>query len=250
MESHQRGILVTGGASGIGLAVVEAFTAMGDYVVSLDRTMSETASSSIVGDVTVPADHDRAVSTVVEAVGRLDVVVVNAGIHDGGVGLETDPAHLAEVTRAVLDVDVLGYLLAIHAGAAELRRSGGCVVMTLSDAAYLAGQTGAGIAYTAAKYAELGILQWCARSLAPEVRVNGVAPGGVITSLTAVQPGGPGKPLFADEEAKRELIRSRNVLGTVLEPDEVARLYVWLASVEARGMTGEVLRPDGGLGLR
>ncbi|CAB4990640.1 MAG: SDR family oxidoreductase [Actinobacteria bacterium] len=246
----QRSVVVTGGASGIGLAITAAFVAAGDHVVSLGHSPSPAAQCSVVGDVRVPDDHRRAVEAACEALGGVDVLIANAGIHDGGADLSRDPDDLAAVMRSVFDVDVVGYVLAIQAASESLRERRGSIVMTLSDAAFLAGQTGAGIAYTAAKHAGLGVLGWTARALAPEVRVNAVAPGGVITSLHAVGADGTGRPLFDDADAKRDLIRSRNALGTVMEPAELAELYLWLASPAARTLTGEVLRPDGGLRLR
>jgi 2,3-dihydroxy-2,3-dihydrophenylpropionate dehydrogenase len=180
----------------------------------------------------------------------LEVLVVNAGVHDGGAGFSLTGDELAAITGRVLDVNVLGYILAIQAAAPALAASGGSVILTLSDAAFLVGQQGAGIAYTAAKHAGLGILGWAAHSLAPNVRVNAIAPGGVITSLAAVDADGVGRPLFTDSDTKRAAIRSRNPLETILEPDELAQMYVWLASSSARTLTGEVIRPDGGLGVR
>lgn len=243
-----RRILVTGGASGIGLAVVEAFVAAGDHVVSLDLVECSAASVSVIGDVRDPAAHMQAVEAA-RGMQGVDVLVANAGIHDGGLGLDADPKDLLLGLRTVLDVDVTGYVLALHAAAPALTSASGTALLTLSDASFLCGQTGAGVAYTAAKHAQLGILGWAARALAPAVRVNAVAPGGVITGLHAVD-GDDSRPLFADPEAKRARVASRNPLGTVLEPQEVAQMFVWLASPAARGMTGSVIRPDGGLAVR
>jgi 2,3-dihydroxy-2,3-dihydrophenylpropionate dehydrogenase len=246
--ARPRRVLVTGGASGIGLAVVRAFAEEGDFVVSLDLTESSAASESVIGDVRESKSHEQAVATASKGEG-LDVLVVNAGIHDGGLGLHSDVDELLAGLHSVLDIDVIGYVLALRAAAEDLATAKGTAILTLSDASFLAGQTGAGIAYTAAKHAQVGILMWAARALAPTVRVNGVAPGGVITGLRAIDKDGS-KPLFADAESKRELVASRNPLGTVLEPEEVAQLFVWLASTAARGMTGQIIRPDGGLALR
>lgn len=242
-------VLVTGGASGIGAAVVESFMNRGARVVCLDTRESSRASVSVIGDVTNPADQQRAVTEATSDEGGLDVLVANAGIHDGGAGFDLNGDDLVDVTRRVLDVDVLGYVLTLHAAAPALRQARGCAILTLSDATFLAGQTGAGVAYTAAKYAGLGILRWAARSLAPDVRVNAVAPGGVLTDLQAPTSDGGHRGLFDNAEKKAELIRSRNILGTLMTPEDIAELYGFLASPAARGMTGEVIRPDGGLGL-
>ena len=172
---------MTGGASGIGLAVVRAFNTDGFATVSLDTTESAEASISVQGDVRDPRSHSAAVDAAIRETGRLDVLVANAGVHDGGIGLDSEPDELLECLRLVLDIDVIGYALAAHAAAPALRESRGHVVLTLSDASFLVGQQGAGLAYTAAKHGAFGLLGWLARALAPEVRVNGIAPGGVVT---------------------------------------------------------------------
>lgn len=251
MNSQGRGVLVTGGASGIGSAVVRAFVECGDYVVSLDRDHCEHATQAVVGDVRDPKAHRAAVDVTLALAGRLDVLIVNAGMHDGGLDLHLADDDFATRLRAVLDINVVGYALALQVAATHLTESSGCVVMTSSDAGFLEGQTGAGIAYTASKYAVNGVIRWAARALAPHVRVNGVAPGGVLTNLAGVGVEGlPGAPIFADADTKLKAIASRTILGTVMETDEIAALYVFLASPRARGITGSVLRPDGGLDLR
>jgi len=249
-ETAQRRVLITGGASGIGLAVAQAFTTRGDFVCSFDRHTSSGAAVNVVGDVRSEADNLAACAASVGPEG-LDVLVLNAGVHDGGVDLAVDPQELSLTMRTLFDVNVVGCALAMNACASALRKADGCVIFTLSDASFLAGQTGAGPAYTSAKHAQLGLMNWAARWFAPRVRVNGVAPGGVITGLNAVRGDDlVGAPLFADEGAKRSLIASRNLLGTVMEPHDIASLFLFLASDAAAGMTGQVLRPDGGLSLR
>lgn len=243
-----RRVLVTGGASGIGLAVVRAFINVGDEVVSLDLIESAEATISVIGDVRDPDSHRRAVE-MARGENGLDILVANAGIHDGGLSFEADLTDVARIVQSVLEVDILGYVLALRAAAADLASASGVALLTLSDASFLSGQTGAGIAYTAAKHAQVGILTWAARALAPEVRVNGVAPGGVITGLRALV-GDGSKPLFTDAEAKRTEVAVGNPLGIVLEPDEVAQIFVWLASGAARGITGQVVRADGGLAVK
>lgn len=241
-----RSVLVTGSASGIGAAVTRAFAALGDHVVGVDLVPSPGAHVSVTGDVRDPRVHERAVGAAARAAGGLDVLVPNAGVHDGGLGLDADPAELAARTLRVLEVDVLGYVLALQAAAPALTATRGCVVMTLSDAAFFVGDNHAGVAYTAAKHALVGVLRWAARRLAPEVRVNGVAPGGVLTGLRSAE----GEHVFADPGASAAGVAALNPLGSVLDPAELAGSYLFLASPAARGMTGEILRADGGLSVR
>lgn len=247
-DGSSRTALVTGGASGIGAAVVAGLGADGFTTISLDLVASDVASFSVIGDVRDPTANRDAVALAVAETGRLDVVVANAGVHDGGLTLDVDAEVLRERMLQVLDIDLVAYALIAQAAAAELRRARGTLLLTLSDASFLVGQQGAGIAYTAAKHGALGLLGWLARELAPDVSVNGVAPGGVVTNLRAVTDGGY-RDRFAEPGAAAR-IAERNPLGVVLEPAEVAQHYRWLASDAARGLTGQVIRPDGGLSVR
>jgi 2,3-dihydroxy-2,3-dihydrophenylpropionate dehydrogenase len=241
-----RSVLITGSASGIGAAVARAFAAQGAHVVGMDLVPSPDAHVSVTGDVRDPGVHERAVRAAAGETGGLDVLVPNAGVHDGGLGLDADPGELAARTRQVLEIDVLGYVLALRAAAPELVRARGCVVMTLSDASHFVGDNHAGIAYTAAKHALVGVLRWAAHRLAPDVRVNGVAPGGMPTGLRSAA----GDGVFGDPAAAVAGVAALNPLGSVLGPAELAGSYLFLASPAARGMTGEVLRADGGLSVR
>ncbi|MFI1966250.1 SDR family oxidoreductase [Streptomyces pathocidini] len=249
--------VVTGGASGIGRAVVADLVAHGYRVAVLDRDLPEGRGLPqvheadrvrwVVGDVRDPDAHSRVVEAALSHFGGLDLFVGNAGVHDGGIRVrDLAGAALAEVARHVLDVDVVGYLLGARAAAGPLADSGGSMVFTLSDASYLVRGNGAGIAYTAAKYAALGVVRHLAADLAPSVRVNAVAPGGVVTGLRTVA----GDRVFGGTEEITAAVRGLNPLGVVLRAEQVAPLYRFLASAAAAGMTGEVLRPDGGLAVR
>jgi 2,3-dihydroxy-2,3-dihydrophenylpropionate dehydrogenase len=183
--------------------------------------------------------------------GRLDTFIGNAGIHDGGGALcSRSGTELARLARRVFDVDVLGYLLGARAAAGPLASSGGTMVFTLSDASFVVSGNGAGVVYTAAKHAALGVVRYLAAELAPRVRVNAVAPSGVITGLRAADGESDTRAVFTDPDSIRERVRALNPLGVVLTPQELAPLYRFLAGAESAGMTGEVLRPDGGLSVR
>jgi 2,3-dihydroxy-2,3-dihydrophenylpropionate dehydrogenase len=249
-----RVVLVTGGASGIGSAVVDAFVADGASVVVLDRSEPPPRAgvTAVVGDVRNAADNERAVRCAVEKHGGLDVFVGNAGVHDGGTALrDATTDELGELARAVLEVDVVGYLLGARASVEALTIARGCMVFTLSDASFVVRGNGCGVAYAAAKHAGLGIVRHLAADLAPEIRVNAVAPGGVLTSLSTADVGGSdGRAVFDVPEDVETAVRDLNPLGVMATPEELAPLYTFLASDLARGMTGEVLRPDGGLDVR
>lgn len=242
--------LVTGGSSGIGRAVADLFTEHGAAVVILDRDASP-GDLAVRGDVCDPEAHRRAVDQAVSRCGRLDVLVANAGIHDGGAQMQDlTPEHLVDLTRKVVDVNLLGVLLGVQAAEPALRASAGSVIITLSDAAFTAADNGAGPVYAASKAALRGVVMALGTSLAPQVRVNGVAPGGVLTDLQAVTVGGGLQSVFDDPEDARSEVASMNPLGVMLTPEQLAESYLYLASSWSTGMTGQVLRPDGGLALR
>lgn len=245
---------MTGGSSGIGRAVVEAHHALGDRVVVLDRNLPAQPLPDGVkvvrGDVTSAEDNATAVATLVEYAGRIDHFVGNAGIHDGGFRLhEVDGEELGRILRRVLEVDVVGYALGARACMDELAAAGGCMTFTLSDAAFVVDGNGAGLAYSVAKHAGLGLVRHLAAELAPAIRVNAVAPGGVVTGLVASTGDGREREVFVDPQATELIVARLNPLGTVMSPAQLAQLYLFLASPAASGMTGEVLRPDGGLSV-
>lgn len=251
-----RSVVVTGGSSGIGAAVVRALLDHGAHVTSLDLTLPDEIHPmliAVVGDVTQPDAHAEAVDRALARFGRLDALVSNAGMHDGGVDVEDlSPPELVDVVRRVHDVNVLGLTLGVQAALPHLRKSRGSVVVTLSDASFEAGNVGAGPAYIASKTAALGLVRHFAHCYAPEVRVNAVAPGGVATGLQALHADGGSRPLVDDPDGFAERVRVMNPLGAVLTPAEIAEYYLFLLGDRAPGLTGQVLRPDGGLsvGLR
>ena len=254
-EAKPRTVLITGGSSGIGRAVVHEFLKTGDHVVVLDQEKNSDPLPKevtlVIGDVTSAEDNEGAVETAIDQHGSLDIFIGNAGIHDGGYGIQDLPAaDLVDIVKRVFEVDVIGYLLGAKAAASELIKSRGCMIFTLSDASYEVHGIGAGIGYSIAKHGGLGLVRHLAADLAPEVRVNAVAPGGTITSLRSAQVGRGTRPVFEDPEAIKAIIRELNPLNIVLTPEQIAPLYTFLASQNAIGMTGEVLRPDGGLSIR
>jgi 2,3-dihydroxy-2,3-dihydrophenylpropionate dehydrogenase len=243
--------IVTGGASGIGRAVACDLACHGYRVVAVDRHEPRDPlppdAVFMPGDVTSPANNERAVATALERWGRLDVFIGNAGIHDGGARLlDHDGPEWAALARKVLDVDVVGYILGARAAAPHLTASRGSMVFTLSDASFMVSGNGTGIAYAAAKHACVGVVRYLAADLAPHVRVNAVAPGGVVTDLRAAD----GQRVYADPEPIAAVIRGHNPLGILATPGQLAPLYRFLAGPEAAMMTGEILHPDGGLAAR
>lgn len=248
--------LVTGGASGIGAAVADRFVAEGARVAVFDRHPVDPRPDpatmiAVCGDVTSAADNSRAVAETVSAFGRLDTLIANAGIYDGGVGLTAmNDEQFDAAFNEIFDVNVRGYLLGVRAAVDELSRTGGNIVLTLSNSSFYAG--GGGPLYTAAKHAGVGLVRQLAHELAPTVRVNGVAPAGTITGLRG--PSGLGQDtrgFFEDGTNWNDRIRATKPLRITPSAADHAGAYVYLASAEnSRAVTGEILRSDGGLAAR
>lgn len=247
MTQAGRSVLITGGASGIGAAVARAFLAEGARVTVLDRHPSPDPDvTSVEGDVRSSADNERAVA-VAAGEGRLDVLVANAGVHDGGLTLlDGDAAELEARFRRLVEVNLLGYLLAARAAASALTEAGGAAVLTLSDASYDVHGNNAGVAYATVKHGAVGLLKALARDLAPRVRVNGVAPGGVPTGLSVADSQGE-RPVAADPDQLVRRVAGRTLLGRGADLDSLAAIYIWLTGPATAAVTGQVLRVDGGL---
>lgn len=242
-----RAVLVTGGSSGLGAAVVAGFADQGDRVVVLDRDPpTDHRAVFVAGDVRSAEDHLRAVDAAVDGDGHLDVLVANAGVHDGGLNFVGDLDTLERNFRRVLDIDLVGYLLALGAAAPPLIAAQGCAVLTLSDASFDVTGNGAGLAYAAAKHGAVGLLKVAARELGPTVRVNAVAPGGVATAMSVESAAGERKPLIADAGELAAKLAGRTALGRGITIDEVVAAYMFLTSEQSTGVTGQVLRVDAG----
>jgi NAD(P)-dependent dehydrogenase (short-subunit alcohol dehydrogenase family) len=152
---------------------------------------------------------------------------------------------LNEAYDELFGVNVKGCLFGAKAALTELRKTGGSMIFTASIAGPNSG--GGGVLYTASKHAVVGMIRQLAAELGPDIRVNGVAPGGTITDLRGlVSLGEDGRSQFANP-GLAERIASGNPLRTALVPDDLAGAYVFLASRrDARGITGSIITVDAG----
>jgi len=250
--------LVAGAGSGIGRAVAAAFAAEGARVAALevdhakaDRLAAELPGCAVSrGDATSAADARAAVDLARDAFGGLDVLVSCVGIFDFYRGLaDLDDDQLDAGFDEIFAVNVKSQLVCVRAALPELRRARGCVVLTVSTSGFYPGR--GGILYVASKFAVRGCVIALAHELAPDVRVNGVAPGGTLgTQLTGPRSLGlAGEVLGAAPDREQDL-RSRTPLRVALSGDDHAGSYVFLASGRARGITGTIVHSDGGAGIR
>ena len=232
--------VVTGGASGIGAATARQLIERGARVAVLDRATDGEPEGALAVrcDVTDAAGVDRAIATVVDRFGALDVVVNNAGIGAVGDVSANDDAEWARV----LDVNVTGIARVTRAALPHLRRSQHAAVVNTCSAVAFVGVRQRAL-YSASKGAVLALtLAMAADHAAEGIRVNAVAPGTADTPWVA-------RLLDAadDPEAAAESLRARQPLGRLVSPDEVAIAVASLASPTAGATTGAVLRVDGGM---
>jgi NAD(P)-dependent dehydrogenase (short-subunit alcohol dehydrogenase family) len=251
--------LVTGGGSGIGRAVVARFIEEGARVGVMERVAARADELrrefgdkvlGIAGDVSQLADNKRAVAETVRAFGRLDVFVGNAGIFDVYTSVEDMPEEqLSRAWDELFGVNVKGLLFGARAALPELRKTKGSMVFTASVAGLNSG--GGGVIYTASKHAVVGMIKELAVEVAPDVRVNGVAPGGTMTDLRGLQSlGNDDRSQFA-APGMAERLEAGNPLHMALLPDDLAGAYLFLSSRrDARGITGTIVLVDAGGMLR
>jgi 2,3-dihydroxy-2,3-dihydrophenylpropionate dehydrogenase len=249
--------LITGAGSGIGRAVAKRFVEEGARVAVMDNAEKRLAaltdelgkdSVTVHGDVRKLEDNEKAVAVAVKAFGRLDIFVANAGVFDGFKGLsDLSGSELTAAFQDVFDVNVKGYLLGAKAALSELRKAQGNMIFTASIAGLR--PNGGGPIYTASKHAVVGLIRQLASELAPDIRVNGVAPGGTLTNLQTTPTLGVVRT-FADRQSAEERMKQNNPLAMALRPEDHTGVYVLLASDQARAMTGVIIESDGGAGVR
>lgn len=250
-------ILVTGGVGGIGQVIVQRFAREGARVGIFDlsqeklRAAEEASEGRIVGiagDVRSGKDNARAVEETVRAFGHLDAFVGNAAVFDCFLGLEQLPEQLIDdAFQEVFETNVKGYLLGAKACLKELKETSGSIIFSVSSSGFY--PNGAGPLYTASKHAVVGLIKQLAFELAPDIRVNGVAPGGTLGATIGAAPSLKSVCPEVDAETRRGRIEERNRLRAALSPEDHLGAYVLLASDQARAMTGSIINSDGGVGV-
>ena len=249
MRFSDKSIIVTGAGSGIGRAAALLFAAEGGRVVVADLSegADETArqitdaggtARAIRMDAGREEDVVRTVALACEAFGGLDVMFANAGISGGMANLfDTDVTLITEVLR----VNLIGPFLAIkHAAPRIAERGRGAIILTASVAGI---RSGAGSpAYSASKAGVINLAQVSAQQLSgSNVRVNAICPGLTETGMT--------KPVFdyAREANKMDRVGRLNPLHRGAQPDELAKVALFLASDDASYVNGQAIAVDGGL---
>jgi 3-oxoacyl-[acyl-carrier protein] reductase len=255
MRLANRIAVVTGGGSGIGRAIAQAFAREGAGVAVVDvrgASAQETVAMlapgehrAFVCDVADGAAVARSFDAIDAAYGRIDVVVNNAGVDrvpgDGmdklieNRGLLT-PFMSDEAFQRMLAINVFGVFACTREGAKRMLRDGrGGAIVNMSS---IAGLTAQGVShYAASKSAVLGLTRATARELGPHgIRVNAICPGVIDTPMAAGVPEAALKPLLGATPLRR-----------IGKPEDIASAAVYLACDESSFVTGQWLSPNGGL---
>ncbi len=242
-EQKNKIAVVTGGGSGIGLAIAEKFVANNILTIIVGRDEKKlTATKEKLGELCIPISGDLSdlggipalVTQIINQYGRIDILVNNAGINM--------KKEFTDVTDEDFQKIILTNVTAVFALSREvvkhmLEKGSGSIINISS----MASQYGIPkvIAYTASKSAVEGMTRAMAVELSPKgIRVNCIAPGFIATDMSA-------KALNSDAERKQKVM-SRTPMGFLGDPADIANAALYLANGEANYVTGIVLPVDGG----
>ena len=240
---HDKIVIVTGAAAGIGKATAHAFAGEGCRVASWDIREGEPARGGFFRsvDVTDAAQVEAAVQEVMARWGAVHVLVNNAGIiRDGQLIKYKDGAVAGTMTDeqfdSIVGVNLKGVFVCTRAVAPRMIQSGGGAILNASSVVGLYGNFGQ-TNYVASKAGVIGMTKVWARELGKfHIRVNAVAPGFIATDMTKGMP----------EKILSTMVEHTPV-GRLGRPEDIANAYVWLASDAASFISGTVLSVDGGV---
>lgn len=243
-------VIVTGGVSGIGRAIVELFAELGATVaanylpndtsapVALTELRAQPYGNRILaapGDVSVPGEAESMVARAIDEMGGLDYLINNAGSASGLTRADQYGVldnYTEEFWSAIVSTNLLGPFRCARAAEKALRASKGAIVSTASIAAL--GGPGGSIGYNSTKAGLVAMTLSLARIMGPDVRVNAVAPGLVRTPWTAGFPA----------DRTKEFLRN-NIIQRMVEPREIAEMFLFLCA-GASMITGQTFLVDGG----
>lgn len=243
---HDETVLITGGGTGIGLAMAESMHAAGARVVIVGRREAELSAavkamgeraSYYVHDVTQVDAAPALIARVTAEIGPITCLINNAGVHLKKPAIETT----TEEFQKVLTTHVLGaHALTTAVAPGMIARKHGTILFTASMASLFG--IPLVVAYAAAKSAHLGMVRTLATEFSPHgVRVNAIAPGFIGTEMS--------RKALGSDPARQQKVLGRTPAGRLGDPSDIGWAAVYLASPAAKFVTGVVLPIDGGASI-
>lgn len=233
-------VVITGGASGIGYAAARRFIKEGCKVVildcnqeALDTAMSEMPklNGGVWADVSKPNDIEAAFRKVDELMGGIDILISNAGISVRKPFVDIDYAQWSKVLRVNLD----GMFLCTKEALKRMKKQGSGVILFTASTNGFEGYPYY-TDYNASKSGVINLAKTIALECAPWLRINAICPGYVLTPMQKAE--------YTPEML--DAVNARIPLGRHAEPEEIAALFAFLASSEAKYITGTTITIDGG----
>jgi len=233
-DAPGRVVLVTGGTRGIGLACARAFAAQGERVAVTHRSAPVEGFVSVPCDVSSGPSVDEAFNSVEAQLGKVTVLVANAGVNKDNLVLRMSEDDFT----SVVDTNLGGAFRAVKRAVPGMLRARTGRIVLISSVVGLLG-SGGQVNYAASKAGLVGLARSLAREIGSrDITVNVVAPGFVETDMTV-----------GLSEQRRAQVLAQVPLGRMAGADEIAGVVTWLASDAAAYITGAVIPVDGGLGM-
>ncbi len=260
MKLENRTAVITGGGRGIGCAIALTFAREGAKLVLMDRTASQleavcretealgAKTLPVTGDITKKDDVEALVAKTVERFGPPDIVVNNAGITRRALTLDYED----EDWRQVIETNLIGtYMVTKYFLKTMVPRGPGRIIAVAS----IAGKVGhpGNSSYAASKHGILGFVKTLALEMGmmglPGLTVNAICPGATRTDMLEGEGGffeWLSQARGVDRAEAEKYVTAMNIQHRMLDPEEIAGLALYLASDEARGITGQAINIDGG----
>ncbi|WP_137597190.1 glucose 1-dehydrogenase [Paucilactobacillus kaifaensis] len=240
--------IITGGASGMGLATAELFAKEGAKVVIADLNLAgandvaETIKSAggiataVEVNVSLQTDIDQLFKTTLATFKRVDILINNAGIMDDMAGI----ANISDkIWRRVFAVNVDSVMMASRVAMQSFLPQKNGVIVNIASVGGLRGGA-AGAAYTAAKHAVIGLTKNTAYMYAPSgIRCNAIAPGGIATNISKSMSS-------VDQDGLMRTQEGSNIMPTPGQPHDIAQAALYLSSTQSKYVNGITLTVDGG----
>jgi NAD(P)-dependent dehydrogenase (short-subunit alcohol dehydrogenase family) len=244
-------LMITGAASGIGLAAARLAAGYGATLALVDRDSARLAQAAAELPDALPLAVDvcdadavhRAVAATEARFGRLDAAFDNAGVEQLDAGMYAIDAYPMDDFDRVLAVNLKAQMLLLQAQLPALRRAGGGAILFTASVMGLYGQPGMA-AYVASKHGVAGLTRVAAlEGAAHGIRVNAIAPGAVRTPMLTER-------AFPNNPGYEEAVAATHPMGRLAAPEEIAEAALWLLSDRASFVTGAVVPVDGGYSAR